>query len=56
MKTIFSEDMLEDRYLNVGGFSDLEIRLVPQNCMFRITEYDGAESIEIFDLNDYMTV
>ncbi len=56
MKTIFSEDILEDQYLNVGGFSDLEIQLVPKNSTFRITEYDGAESIEIFDLNNYMTV
>jgi hypothetical protein len=56
MKTIFSEDMLKDRYLNVEGFSQLEIRLVPKNSTFRITEYDGAESIEIFDPNDYMTV
>ena len=56
MQTIFSEDMLEDQHLNVGGFSDLEIRLVPKNSTFRITEYDGAESIEILNLNDYMTV
>ncbi len=56
MPTFFSEDMLKDQYLNVGGFSQLEIRLVPKNSTFRITEYDGAESIKIFDMNDYMTV
>jgi hypothetical protein len=56
MKTFFSEDMLENQYLNVGGFSDLEIKLVPKNTTFRITEYDGAEGIEILNLNNYMTV
>ena len=56
MKTIFSEDMLKDQYLSSSGFSQLIIQLVPQNSTFRITEYDGAESIEILNLNDYMTV
>ncbi len=56
MKTFFSEDMLKDQHLNVGGFSQLQIRLVPKNSTFRITEYDGAESIEIFNPNNYMTV
>ena len=56
MPTIFSEDMLKDQYLSSSGFSQLIIQLVSKNSTFRITEYDGAESIEILNLNDYMTV
>jgi hypothetical protein len=32
-----------------GGFSQLKIQLIPKNVQFRIEEYDGAESVEIFN-------
>lgn len=34
---------------DMGGFGDLEIEEVPAGCLFKIREYDGSESIEIFD-------
>lgn len=30
-----------------GGFSNCELEWVPVDARFRITEYDGAESLEI---------
>jgi hypothetical protein len=35
-------------------FSRLVVEFIPENTLFRITEYDGAEGIEILDLNNYM--
>lgn len=32
-----------------GGLDDLTIHWIPEGTMFRITEYDGAESVEYFD-------
>ncbi len=55
MPTFFSEDIITDQYLSSSGFSQLSILLVPENSIFCITEYDGSESIEILDLNNYMT-
>ena len=36
-----------------GGFSQLKIQLIPKNTQFRIQEYDGAESVEIFNPSRY---
>ena len=33
----------------MGGFEDLEIVEVPSGSLFRVSEYDGYESIEVFD-------
>lgn len=42
-----------DQY--TGGVGDLEVRWVPVGARFRIHEYDGHESVEIYDPNSYMT-
>jgi hypothetical protein len=33
----------------LGGIGTLEIKWIPEGTLFRIQEYDGAESIEIRD-------
>lgn len=47
------KQMEEWGYSNIywGGFDDCEIKWVPENTFFRITEYDGCESIEFLNLN-----
>lgn len=30
----------------LGGLADLQVEMVPQGTLFRITEYDGSESVE----------
>jgi hypothetical protein len=37
-----------------GGASDLCIKWVPQNTPFRIDEYDGSESVVLFNENDFI--
>lgn len=57
---ISKEDMSEfletlgyhDVYM--GGFDNLEIEWVPKGTLFRIEEYDGHESIEVFDEKSYI--
>lgn len=36
-----------------GGAADLEINWIAQGSLFRITEYDGAESLEVRDDMDW---
>ncbi len=38
-----------------GGTDGFVIEWLEEGTRFRINEYDGAESIEIFDPDDYMT-
>lgn len=38
-----------------GGASDLEIRWVPLGVRFRVHEYDGSESVVLFDEDDWVT-
>lgn len=47
--------------INLKGCSEdlikrqqLQIKWVPRGCSFRVTEYDGAESIEYFNPADYI--
>ena len=37
----------------MGGFNDLKVAEVPQGSYFTIREYDGSESIEILNLDDW---
>lgn len=37
----------------MGGFSQLRIVEVPSGTVFRIHEYDGSESIETLDMDDW---
>jgi hypothetical protein len=36
-----------------GGVKDIKFMAVQVGTLFRINEYDGAESIEIFDKNTW---
>lgn len=38
-----------------GGVSDLRVAWVPEGTKFQITEYDGAESLELLDDIDWIT-
>ena len=44
----------EDVY--TGGANDLVIEWVPQGSLVRINEYDGYESVEIYDTDNYFMV
>ncbi len=44
---------LSDLYF--GGFDNVVVEFVPKHIAFRITEYDGAEGIEHFNPNLFMT-
>ena len=37
-----------------GGFAQTRVEFIPDGTMFRITEYDGSESIEIVDPKKFM--
>ncbi len=39
---------------NMDTFSCLKVQFIPKHTMFRIEEYDSAESIEIFHSSKYM--
>lgn len=36
-----------------GGARDLTIAWIKEGTLFRINEYDGSESIEVFDIDNY---
>jgi hypothetical protein len=55
MAHIKEEYNLNDSYIPMPeAFANLEVKLVPQDTLFRITEYDGAEKVEIFDIANYI--
>jgi len=41
-----------DMYM--GGVSDLTVQWVPQGTLFRVAEYDGAETIELKEADDWI--
>lgn len=41
----------KDVYL--GGVYDLEVEWIDEGTLFRIHEYDGWESVEHYDIEDY---
>jgi hypothetical protein len=51
------DSLVEARGLDfyTGGADDLAIRWLPEGTAFRITEYDGSESIEVIGEIDYLT-
>lgn len=53
--TFFSQDITKECYIDINTFSQLYIDMIPKNSQFRIVEYDGSESIEIFNPENYMT-
>lgn len=50
---LFMEELGYDGYY--GGAQDLKLVFIPRGTMFRITEYDGFEGIEVFDPSDYIS-
>ena len=40
-------------YVYMGGFNQLKVVEVPSGTVFRIDEYDGSESIEVLDMDDW---
>lgn len=49
----YCEEKYPEAYL--GGLSDLEVMWVPKGKQFRITEYDGNESVELLDKIAWLT-
>ena len=47
----FMDENYPDVYL--GGMKNLSIQWVPLGCLFRINEYDGSESVEVFSGQNY---
>lgn len=41
-----------DMYM--GGVSDLTVEWIPQGTLFRIAEYDGSETIELKEAEDWI--
>ena len=39
----------------VSAFMQLEVVFIREDTMFRINQYDGSESVEIFDPKKYYT-
>lgn len=38
----------------MGGFKNLRVVEIPEGTFFRVSEYDGYESIEVFDDSDWL--
>ncbi len=53
MSSIFPH--IENLDHDASTFKKLAVRFIPEHTRFRITEYDGAEGVEILDLNNYMS-
>lgn len=43
---LVKRELGEDTYFYTGGADDLEIEWLPVGAQFRISEYDGSESLE----------
>ena len=37
-----------------GGLDDLRVALIPEGTLFKVNEYDGAESIELKESDDWI--
>jgi hypothetical protein len=53
MKTIFPD--LGYYRGDCDGFFSLTVKFIPKDTLFRIQEYDGIESIVLFDPKNYFT-
>ena len=49
----YINDMLGNEYFYMGGFHDLVIEEVEKGTAYRITEYDGSETLEEIYLIDH---
>ena len=41
--------------LYLGGWKNISVKYLPVGTVFRVNEYDGSESVIVFDENDYFT-
>ena len=48
-------NMREWNIPDVSAFIQLEVVFIPENTMFRIKDYDGSESVDIFEPDKYHT-
>lgn len=39
----------------LSGFSNLSVKFIPKDTLFRINVYDGLESVEVLDIQKYFT-
>ena len=53
--TLLLEDWSKDDIPSFLGLYKLRVELIPEGTKFRINEYDGSESIEIYNPNNYYT-
>jgi hypothetical protein len=51
----FMESVFYDYIPSISSFCYLQVEFIPQNTQFTIEEYDGSESIKIFNPNAYFT-
>jgi hypothetical protein len=49
----YCEEKYPEAYL--GGLSDVEVVWIPKGRQFRISEYDGYESVELLDKTRWLT-
>ena len=49
----YVESVYPDSCFYAGGADDLSIQWIPEGCLFKVSEYDGAESIEYRDYADW---
>jgi hypothetical protein len=50
LQTIFGKKL---GYMYTGGWSDVQIKWLPVGTIFEINEYDGSESVRIFDISQF---
>lgn len=62
-KNTKSEKELKDDFAKMGydvfnfyGWNNITLKWVPVGATFRIQEYDGSEYVEIFNVNDWITI
>jgi len=51
LKARFGED---DSYFYPGGARDLSVKTIDDDCLFRINEYDGNESVEVMSADNFI--
>lgn len=49
----YVESVYPDSCFYGGGANNLSIQWIPEGCLFKVTDYDGAESIEYRDYADW---
>jgi hypothetical protein len=51
--TMLEEIFGTEFYISTSGWSDIKIQWLPIGTRFEITQYDGSESIRVFDDSEY---